>query len=261
MDKPPSSTSSALEQFVLLSKNTKGAAAIELVKQATEAPGVYVFGELLDMPNIRELAKGPHAAYYNLLNLFAYGTFSEYKANQKNLPPLSAAQCTKLRHLTIVSLAIKNKCLPYTELLRELDVTNLRELEDLIIEVIYADVIRGKLDQKHQWLEVDYAIGRDIRPDNITEIVTVLQQWCNGCEAILQNLESQVKKANERKETETKKIAQVEQEVINIKKTLKATTQQDLDDQMMIDSNVFMADKKAPPKGKMPRPRGSGSKK
>lgn len=47
--------SNALEQFVLLAKSAKGAAAVELVKQALEAPGVYVFGELLDMPNITEV--------------------------------------------------------------------------------------------------------------------------------------------------------------------------------------------------------------
>ena len=44
-----------LEQFVLLAKSAKGAAAVELVKQSLEAPGVYVFGELLDMPNIVEV--------------------------------------------------------------------------------------------------------------------------------------------------------------------------------------------------------------
>ena len=42
-----------LEQFVLLAKNARGAAAVELIKQALEAPAVFVFGELLDMPNIQ----------------------------------------------------------------------------------------------------------------------------------------------------------------------------------------------------------------
>ena len=42
-----------LEQFVLLAKNAKGAAAVELIKQALEAPTVFVFGELLDMANIQ----------------------------------------------------------------------------------------------------------------------------------------------------------------------------------------------------------------
>lgn len=45
-----------LEQFVLLAKTTKGAACVELVKQVLEAPGVYVFGEILDMPNVAEVS-------------------------------------------------------------------------------------------------------------------------------------------------------------------------------------------------------------
>lgn len=48
-------SSNPLEQFVLLAKTTKAAACTELIKQVLEAPGVYVFGELLDMPNIAEV--------------------------------------------------------------------------------------------------------------------------------------------------------------------------------------------------------------
>lgn len=51
------------------------------------------------------------------------------------------------------------------------------EWKDLIIESIYADVILGKLDQKNQLLEIDYAIGRDIRPEQVSEIINVLQDW------------------------------------------------------------------------------------
>lgn len=51
----PVSLNNPLEQFVLLAKTAKGAACIELIKQVLEAPGVHVFGELLDMPNIKEV--------------------------------------------------------------------------------------------------------------------------------------------------------------------------------------------------------------
>ena len=44
-----------LEQFLLLAKNAKGVAAAHLIKQVTEAPGVYVFGELMTLPNILEV--------------------------------------------------------------------------------------------------------------------------------------------------------------------------------------------------------------
>ena len=46
---------SPLEPYVLLAKSAKGAAAVGLVKQVLEAPGVYVFGELLETPNIQEV--------------------------------------------------------------------------------------------------------------------------------------------------------------------------------------------------------------
>ena len=49
--------------------------------------------------------------------------------------------------------------------------------QDLIIEAIYAGIIKGKLDQKNKQLEVDYAIGRDIRSEAIPEIISVLQEW------------------------------------------------------------------------------------
>jgi len=49
--------------------------------------------------------------------------------------------------------------------------------QDLVIDAIYADIIRGKLDQKHQQLEVDFAIGRDIQPEHIQEISKVLDSW------------------------------------------------------------------------------------
>jgi COP9 signalosome complex subunit 7 len=44
-----------MEQFILLAKGAKGMAAAELVKQALEAPGLYVFSELMDIPNINEV--------------------------------------------------------------------------------------------------------------------------------------------------------------------------------------------------------------
>lgn len=45
-------THNPLEQFVLLAKTTRGAACLELIRQVLEAPGVYVFGELLALPSI-----------------------------------------------------------------------------------------------------------------------------------------------------------------------------------------------------------------
>jgi len=65
-----SSSSTALEQYILLSKNTKGAACVELIRDATSAPGVFVFSELLEMPNIQAVCK--------VFSFFFYFSFNAY---------------------------------------------------------------------------------------------------------------------------------------------------------------------------------------
>lgn len=257
-----SSTSNPLEQFLLLMKNAKGPGAVSVLTQALEAPNVYVFGELLDLPNVQELASGPHSSFFNLLNVFAYGTYKEYKAERANLPELSPVQLKKLRHLTVVSLATKSKCIPYSLLLEELEIQNVRNLEDLIIEGIYADIIHGKLDQKNQQLEVDYVIGRDIRPTAVTQMISVLKEWCTGCEVILQGIEQQINKANTNRATHLKTISQIDQEVASIKKTLKATHGgQDSEEQMVTDSRIDLPSDKPKKSSKSKGLRGSASNK
>ncbi|XP_038642112.1 COP9 signalosome complex subunit 7a-like [Scyliorhinus canicula] len=213
----------SLEQFLLLAKTVRGAALVALINQLLEVPGVYVFGEFLEIPNIQELMTGPYAPSYQLLSLFAYGTFSDYMANAANLPALTAAQKNKMRHLSIVSMAARVKSIPYSVLLLELELKNLRELEDLIIEAIYADVVQGKLDQRNQLLEVDYSIGRDIRPQDISSMARTLQEWCSSCEAVLIGIEDQIGRADQYKEHQLKVKQQMDSEVLNLKKTLKAT--------------------------------------
>lgn len=81
---------------------------------------------------------GTNAPYFNTLKLFAYGTYKQYLENKEQLLVLSPLMTKKLQHLTIVTMAIRSKVIPYKDLLVELDIKNVRDLEDLIIESIYA---------------------------------------------------------------------------------------------------------------------------
>lgn len=67
--------------------------------------------------------------------------------------------------------------LPYADLLKALDMPTIRELEDLIIDAIYLDILRGKLDQKEQQLEVEYTMGRDLEPGKLEEVLAALHNW------------------------------------------------------------------------------------
>lgn len=52
-----------------------------------------------------------------------------------------------------------------------------RELEDLIIDAIYLDVLRGKLDQKEEQFEVEYTMGRDLEPGKLESVLAALKKW------------------------------------------------------------------------------------
>lgn len=96
-----------LQQYLLLGKSAKGRSICELIAKATAEPGLFTFGELLDLPSVQEvrneaagarggdaggltphllisqLASGEFASFRALLELFCYGTWSEYQGKQR----------------------------------------------------------------------------------------------------------------------------------------------------------------------------------
>ncbi|KAL6467883.1 hypothetical protein MHYP_G00235600 [Metynnis hypsauchen] len=229
---------SPLQQFVLLAKNRRGAALVSLINRMLETPGVYTFGEFLDLPHVKEvniaplaqnkqlctlqLSKGPNDGYSRLLELFAYGVYHDYQANKSTLPPLSEAQKNKLRHLTIATLAANTQFIPYSVLQTALEVASVRQLEDVLIEAVYSDVIKGKLDQCKQQLEVDACIGRDMCSKDTGELAQILKSWCAGCDSMCCAIESQVHKVRQSRDCLLLIQQQVHTEVCNIHKMLTA---------------------------------------
>jgi len=127
----------------------------------------------------------------------------------------------KLRLLTVVSLAEQNKVLAYSLLMSELDISTVRDLEDLVIEGISAGVVQGKLDQKSSYFEVDFVIGRDIRKSDIGSIVSVLSGWCDNCDTMLRDIESQADKLNTEKQQHVNHKAALESKINELKQQLK----------------------------------------
>lgn len=81
MDPTQQKALSALEPYILLSKSANSPrAAADLIIQATSAPNTYVFAELLQTPNIQALqtTSTEYAAHFTLLQIFAWGTWSDY---------------------------------------------------------------------------------------------------------------------------------------------------------------------------------------
>ncbi|KAJ6624402.1 hypothetical protein B0H10DRAFT_1943287 [Mycena sp. CBHHK59/15] len=69
---------------------------------------------------------------------------------------------------------LEARILPYSDLLRTLDMPTVCKLEDLIIDAIYLEILRSCLNQKQEQLEVEYTMGRDPAPGAIDAVLAVL---------------------------------------------------------------------------------------
>jgi len=217
----------ALQTFVTLAKNAKGKQCIAIIQQALSANNVFVFGELLEMPNMQQLSGTEDAKFLELLKIFAYGTYSEYRARSAELPPLTQMQARKLQQLTIVTLSTTSKLIPYALLQKELEINGLRELEDLIIEAIYQGLVQGKLDQSKKSFEVEFSMGRDVKPDSVDDFINVLSSWSNQSETLLKTIKEKITHANFMNEQERKHKDEFEKRIDTVKSSLKAAMDSD----------------------------------
>ncbi|KAF8113042.1 hypothetical protein N665_0058s0133 [Sinapis alba] len=123
----------------------------------------------------------------------------------RRIPQLSPDQILKLKQLTLLTHAESNK--PYDTLMFELDVTNVRQLEDfLIYECMYAGIVRGKLDQLKRCFEVPFSAGRDLSPGTTRGYVTrsLLSNWLNTSENLLGSIQDKLKWADNMSEMDKK---------------------------------------------------------
>ena len=217
--------------FLQLAQNAPGEAAVEVIKQCVEAPGVYIFVELLQMPHIQALASTPDEKYLKLLRLFAFGTLFDYRADPASFPELTDRMLSKLKLLSLVSLASESKRLKYSTVMERLEIDSMRGLEDTVIEGIYAGIIRGKLDQEQQVIEIIFSMGRDIDMDvmnALDPLIEKLESWCENCQGILVSLEKQAAAANKRKEIHNEQKKVLENEIEAIRSALKVADMEEV---------------------------------
>eukprot|EP00808_Paulinella_micropora_P026545 g82301.t1 len=219
---------SASEGFVTLLASAKGEQCVMVLKQALKDPRIYVFGELVDHPNVQALAAKPNTAQWlELLKIFAYGTYRDYAAKQKSLPTLSETEVQKLKMLTIVSQASLSKELSYSSLMTAVDISQVRTLEDLIIETIYLGLLKGELDQKRGLLLVQSAIARDIGPSDVVEMRKQLTTWLGASEQLITALTKNVDESQTVREQETNAAAEQLKKIEAIRENIRASHEAD----------------------------------
>ncbi|KAJ8748706.1 hypothetical protein K2173_011254 [Erythroxylum novogranatense] len=210
-----------IDHFVKQASAMEGSALVSVVVEATSHPSLFAFSEILAAPTIAQLEGTENSSCLNVLRLFAHGTWSDYKNYASILPRLVPDQVLKLKQLTVLTLAETNKVLPYDELMRELDITNVRELEDFLInECMYTGMVRGKLDQLRRCFEVQFAAGRDLRPGQLTNMIQTLSNWLASSDNLLVSIQEKIKWADTTSELDKKHQKDVKDRVEDVKKSL-----------------------------------------
>ncbi|KAJ0235618.1 COP9 signalosome complex subunit 7 [Hirschfeldia incana] len=200
---------------------SNGESLVPIIIEATSHPSLFAFSEILALTNVAQLEGSAHSVYLEVLRLFAHGTWGDYKCNASRIPQLSPEQILKLKQLTVLTLAESNKVLPYDTLMAELDVTNVRELEDFLInDCMYAGIVRGKLDQLKRCFEVPFAAGRDLRPGQLGNMLHTLSNWLNTSENLLGSIQDKIKWADNMSEMDKKHRKEAEERVEEVKKSV-----------------------------------------
>eukprot|EP00607_Mallomonas_marina_P000198 CAMPEP_0182427420 /NCGR_PEP_ID=MMETSP1167-20130531/17160_1 /TAXON_ID=2988 /ORGANISM="Mallomonas Sp, Strain CCMP3275" /LENGTH=258 /DNA_ID=CAMNT_0024609639 /DNA_START=73 /DNA_END=849 /DNA_ORIENTATION=- len=213
---------SEVEQFCTLISNQKGSRACSsLVNQILQHRKIYVFGEFLALPSVQSLRDTEFSKSVSTLELFAYGSYSEYREHPEQYTELSDLQQMKLRQLSIIKLGNEEKIIPYSTLQKELYIDNIRSLEDLVIETIYSDLLKAKLDQRAGLLRVRGTIGRDVRPSELYQMRQKLELWREKCGSVIQALEESSIRARTLRATEKTEQAVVQKEVNSVKGSIR----------------------------------------
>ncbi|CAM8899581.1 unnamed protein product [Rhodiola kirilowii] len=207
-----------IDQYVKQASSLKGSSLSIVILEATSNPSLFAFSEILAVPSIAELEGTGQSVYLNLLRLFAYGTWSDYKSHAGSLLQLVPEQILKLKQLTVLSMSETGKVLPYDQLMQELDVANVRQLEDFLIECMYAGIVRGKLDQFRRCFEVQFAAGRDVRPSQLGNMTDVLSNWLATSDNLLLSIQEKIKWADTMSELDKKQKKEYEDKMDEAKR-------------------------------------------
>ena len=116
----------------------------------------------------------------------------------EGLPQLTDAQTLKLRLLSLMSIASERTSssnLSYSSLCKRLDLQSTVDLEHLVTQAIYSNLITATLNPANQTVVItSVAPLRDIAPGSIGTMVSELEAWSARCDGVLLDLEAEIAK-------------------------------------------------------------------
>ncbi len=131
-----------------------------------------------------------------MLNLFAFGTYDDYKNAKKGVyPELVDSQLFKLKQLSFISICAssdKRNSWSLDDIVKRLDLLNIDAAEELIVATIYAGLLSGQIDQRTNTFEVTWVAARDLKSTELSVLSESLGKWAGDIKSALSMVESQI---------------------------------------------------------------------
>ncbi|GKY95398.1 hypothetical protein MPSEU_000501300 [Mayamaea pseudoterrestris] len=127
----------------------------------------------------------------NTLDLFSYGSFSDYMSSPDKFIPLNESQVFKLKQLTALTIIeqacrAKQNSVYYDVIQQALNLETPTEVEHLLVSCIYSRVLVGKLNQKNKKLQLIGTYGPPLCPRDVP--VTSVADMLSTLRAIKSNI-------------------------------------------------------------------------
>ena len=150
----------------------------------------------------------------NTMDLFSYGSFSDYANSPDRFLSLNESQIFKLKQLTTLSL-IEQACrskqhsLSYDVIQHHLDLENSNQVEQVLVSCIYSRVLVGKLNQKTKTLQLGGTQGpplcpRDVPMSQVSDLLASIQAIRSTIAGCQEDLNKQQVKIHKEHNTQTK---------------------------------------------------------
>eukprot|EP01015_Nassula_variabilis_P005812 TRINITY_DN1436_c0_g1_i5.p1 TRINITY_DN1436_c0_g1~~TRINITY_DN1436_c0_g1_i5.p1 ORF type:complete len:136 (-),score=31.85 TRINITY_DN1436_c0_g1_i5:116-523(-) len=101
-------------------------------------------------------------------------------------------------------MCIRDRCrgqqlVNFEDLREETGIDNQKQLEDLLVEMIYAEILKGKINQKEEYFKVYTCASRDYRQEELPSIKLQLQKILRKVEIVQNTLAQKVDEMNTNK--------------------------------------------------------------
>ncbi|CAJ0961452.1 unnamed protein product, partial [Mesorhabditis belari] len=164
---------------------------INTVEEAIAAPARVGYGELLQDEKVRALEK-EKPELWHMLNVLAYSTYADLLPSTS----LSNEATMKMQQLTILSMAAKERQIPFDRLLSALKLDTDRAVEDLIIDAMYKGLLKGRLNSMNRCFDVEEWQPRDFPLENLPAVRQLISTYFLAFYACLNNVEHVVSECN-----------------------------------------------------------------